>query len=39
LRTDIDDSRMRGIEKNGIGIRIIGIARFSFIARNRVSNY
>ena len=38
MRTDIDDSRKRGIEKNGIGIRIIGIAHFSFIVGSRVSN-
>jgi len=38
VRTDIEDSKKRGIKKNGIDIRIIGIARFSFIAENRVSN-
>ena len=36
MRTDIDDSRKKGVRKNGIGIRIIGIACSLFNAGNGV---
>ena len=38
MRTDIDDSRNRGIGKNRIDIKITGTARFSSIAGNKASN-
>ena len=38
VRTDIEDSRKRGVGKNGLGIKIIGTAHFSSIAGNKVSN-
>jgi hypothetical protein len=37
--TDIDNSKKRDVEKNDIGIRIIGGVRFSSIAGKKVLNY
>ena len=39
MRTDIDDSRKRLGGKNGIGIKIIGIAHFLFTIGKDASNY
>jgi hypothetical protein len=38
VKTDIDDSRKRGIEKSGIGIKIIRIACFSLTVEKDASN-
>jgi len=39
VRTDIDVSRNRGVEKNGINTKIIGIVHFSFTVGKEASNY
>jgi len=39
VKTDIDDSRKTGVGKNGINIKIIRIARFSFTVGKEASNY
>ena len=39
MRIGIGVNKKRGSEKNGISIKIIGIACFSFIVGNEISNY
>jgi len=38
VRIGISVNKKRGSKKSGIGIKIIGIARSSFIAGNEISN-
>ena len=38
MRTDIDNSKKRDLEKSGINIKIIGGARFSSTARKKALN-